>query len=45
MIKDYNRGGRDALYPKKSPGPEPKSTPEIRKAIVAFALSRPKDHG
>ena len=45
VIKEYNRIGRDALYPKKSPGPEPKFTPEIRKAIVTFALSRPKDHG
>ena len=45
VIKDYNRIGRDALYPKKSPGPEPKFTPEVRKAIVTFALSRPKDHG
>lgn len=44
-IKDYNRIGRDALYPKKSPGPEPKFTPEIRKAILAFARSRPKGHG
>ena len=45
VIKDYNRIGRDALYPKKSPGPEPKFTLEIRKTIVTFALSRPKDHG
>ena len=45
VIKDYNRVGRDALYPKKSPGAEPKFTPQIRKAIVTFALSRPKDHG
>ena len=45
MIQDYNRIGRDALYPKKSPGPEPKFTPTIRRAIVSFALSRPKDHG
>lgn len=45
VIKDYNRMGRDALYPKKSPGPEPKFTPEIRRTIVEFALSRPKDHG
>jgi transposase len=45
VITDYNRVGRDALYPKKSPGPERKFTPEIRKAIVSFALSRPKDHG
>jgi transposase len=45
VIKDYNQVGRDALYPKKSPGPEPKFTSQIRKAIVSFALSRPKDHG
>ena len=45
VIQDCNRVGRDALYPKKSPGPEPKFTPTIRKAIVSFALSRPKDHG
>jgi transposase len=45
VIKDYNRMGRDALYPKKNPGPEPKFTPTIRRVIVQFALSRPKDHG
>lgn len=45
VIQDYNRMGRDALYPKKSPGPEPKFTLDIRRAIVEFALSRPKDHG
>jgi hypothetical protein len=45
VIKDYNRLGRDALYPKKSPGTEPKFTPEIRKTIVTFPLYRPKDHG
>jgi Homeodomain-like domain len=45
VITDYNRIGRDALYPKGSPGREPKFTPEIRRAIVRFALSRPKDHG
>jgi transposase len=45
VIKDYNRMGRDALYPKKNPGPEPKFTPELRRVIVQFALSRPKDHG
>lgn len=42
VIQDYNRVGRDALYPKKSPGPEPKFTPTIRRAIVSFALSRPR---
>lgn len=41
VIKDHNRLGRDALYPKKSTGPEPKFTPEIRKTFVTFALSRP----
>ncbi|MCI4326775.1 MAG: IS630 family transposase [Thermoplasmata archaeon] len=45
VIKDYNRVGRAALYPKTSPRPEPKFTPPIRKAIVTFALSRPKDRG
>jgi transposase len=45
VIKDYNRMGRDALYPKKNPGPEPKFTPTVRRVIVQFALSRPKDHG
>ncbi len=45
VIKDYNRMGRDAPYPKKNPGPEPKFTPAIRRVIVQFALSRPKDHG
>jgi transposase len=45
VIQDYNRMGRDALYPKKNPGPEPKFTPTVRRVIVQFALSRPKDHG
>ncbi len=45
VITEYNRIGRDALYPKKSPGPEPKFTPALRRVIVQFALSRPKDHG
>jgi transposase len=44
VIAEYNRIGRDALYPKKSPGPEPKFTSALRRMIVQFALSRPKDH-
>lgn len=31
VIKDYNRMGRDALYPKKSPGPEPKFAEKLRR--------------
>jgi transposase len=34
VITEYNRIGRDALYPKKNPGPEPKFTPALRRVLV-----------
>jgi len=45
IIKDFNRMGRDALYPKKAPGAPPTFTEEHRQAIVDLALSSPRDHG
>jgi transposase len=45
VIKDFNRMGRDALYPNRAGGRPPKFTPPIRRALVDVALSRPKDHG
>jgi len=45
IIKDFNRMGRDALYPRKAPGAPPTFTREHRQAIVDLALSSPRDHG
>ncbi|MFZ0830946.1 MAG: IS630 family transposase [Thermoplasmata archaeon] len=45
VIKDFNRMGRDALYPNRAGGRPPTFTPPIRQALVDVALSRPKDHG
>jgi transposase len=45
VIKDFNRMGRDALYPERSGGRPPKFTKTIRRKLADVALSRPKDHG
>jgi transposase len=45
VIKDFNRMGRDALFPNRAGGRPPTFTPSIRQALVDVALSRPKDHG
>lgn len=45
VIKDFNRLGRDALYPKKAPGAEPVFDKKLRQVFVDFALSSPRDHG
>lgn len=45
VIKDFNRMGRDALYPDRAGGRPPLFTPPIRQALVDVALSRPSDHG
>ena len=44
IIKDFNRMGRDALYPKKAPGAPATFTEEHRQALVDLALSSPRDH-
>jgi transposase len=45
VIKDFNRMGRDALFPNRAGGRPPKFTKPIRQALVDVALSRPRDHG
>jgi len=45
IIKDFNRMGRDALYPRKAPGAPATFTREHRQALVDLALSSPRDHG
>src|SRR5579859_4475284 len=45
VIKDFNRMGRDALYPTRAGGRPPKFTPPLRRAMVDLALSNPRDHG
>ena len=45
IIKDFNRMGRDALYPKKAPGAPATFTEEHRQALVDLALSSPRGHG
>lgn len=45
IIKDFNRMGRDALYPKKAPGAPATFTQERRQGLVDLALSSPRDHG
>jgi len=45
VIKDFNRMGKDALYPNRAGGRPPTFTPPIRQKLVDVALSRPKDHG
>lgn len=45
IIKDYNRMGRDALFPHKAPGAEPTFTKKDRQRLVDLALSSPRDHG
>ena len=45
VIKDFNRMGRDALFPERAGGRPPKFTPPLRRAMVDLALSNPKEHG
>lgn len=45
VIKDFNRIGRDALFPQRSGGRPPTFTPPLRRAMVDIALSSPRDHG
>jgi transposase len=45
VIKDFNRMGRDALFPERADGRLPKFTPPLRRAMVDIALSSPRDHG
>ena len=45
VIKDFNRMGRDALFPERSGGQPPKFTRSIRRRLADVALSHPKDHG
>lgn len=45
VIKDFNRMGRDALFPERAGGRPPTFTPPLRRAMVNLALSSPKDHG
>jgi transposase len=45
VIKDFNRVGRDALFPERSGGRPPTFTAPIRQALVDVALSSPRDHG
>ena len=45
VIKDFNRMGRDALFPERSGGRPPKFTPALRRAMVDVALAHPRDHG
>ena len=44
VIKDYNRMGRDALYPKKNPGPS-RSSPSHLSGHRPVRPPRLKDHG
>lgn len=45
VIKDFNRAGRDALFPQRVGGRPPTFTPELRRAMVDVALSNPRDRG
>jgi transposase len=45
VIRDYNRMGRDALFPEKAPGAEPTFKPRDRQRLVDLAFSSPRDHG
>jgi transposase len=45
VIKDFNRMGRDALFPERAGGRPPTFTAPIRQALVDVALSSPRDHG
>lgn len=45
VIKDFNRMGRDALFPNRAGGRPPKFTPPLRRVMVDLALSNPRDHG
>lgn len=45
VIKDFNRVGRDALFPQRVGGRPPTFTPELRRAMVDVALSNPRDRG
>lgn len=45
VIRDWNRMGRDALFPDRAGGREPTFTKPVRRALVDLALSRPRDHG
>jgi transposase len=45
VIKDYNRMGRNALFPQRAGGRPPTFTPPLRRAMVDIALSSPRDHG
>ncbi|MGA8542700.1 MAG: IS630 family transposase [Thermoplasmata archaeon] len=45
VIKDFNRMGKDALFPTRAGGRPPTFTPTVRQALVDLALSPPKEHG
>jgi hypothetical protein len=45
IIQDFNRVGRDAIFPPRMGGRPPTFTPELRQAMVDRAPSSPKDHG
>lgn len=45
VLKDFNRMGRDALYPNPAGGRPPTFTPPIRQTLVDVARSRPNGHG
>ena len=45
IIRDFNRMGRDALFPNRSGGREPVFTSKERQQLVDLALSSPRDHG
>lgn len=45
VIKDFNRMGRDALFPHKAPGAPRTFTKKDRQRLVDLAFSSPRDHG
>src|SRR4029077_18800180 len=45
VIKDFNRMGRDALFPERTGGRPRTFTKPIRHKLVDVALSQRKDHG
>ena len=45
VIRDFDRLGRGAFFPKHSGGRPPKFEKTTRRQLADLALSRPKDHG